>query len=47
MKIDREEIEKAPTGSEPGLLLKHYKCSYCNHREQREIEVARLADNVA
>jgi hypothetical protein len=47
MKIDREEIEKAPTTTEPGLLLKHYKCSYCNHREQREIEVARLADNVA
>jgi len=47
LKIDNEEIEKAPTATDVGLLLKHYKCSYCNHREQREIEVARLADNVA
>jgi hypothetical protein len=47
MKISSEEIEKSPTASEPGLLLKHFKCSYCNHREAREISLSKLADNVA
>lgn len=47
MKIDREEIEQAPTATEDGLLLKHYKCSYCNHREQREVVVARLSTNAS
>ena len=47
MSIAREEIEKAPTLAEPGILLKHYKCSYCGHREQHEITVARLSANVA
>ncbi len=47
MKIDREEIEQAPTVTEDGLLMKHYKCSYCNHREQREVVVARLATNAS
>jgi hypothetical protein len=47
MKINHEEIEKAPTANETGLLLKHYKCSYCGHREQREVVLAKLSDNVA
>jgi hypothetical protein len=46
MMIDREEIEKAPTANEPGLLLKHYKCNFCNHREAREVKLAKLSDNV-
>ncbi len=44
-KINHEEIEQAPTVSEDGLLMKHYKCTYCNHREQREVVIARLATN--
>jgi len=47
MKISSEEIEKSPTATEPGLLLKHFKCSYCNHREAREIILTRLEDNIA
>ncbi len=47
MKIAREEIEKEPTINAQGLLLKHYKCSYCGHREQQEIVVARLSENIA
>jgi hypothetical protein len=47
MKISHEEIEKRPTNNEQGLLLKHFKCSYCNHREAREIMLAKLSDNVA
>ena len=45
-KIDKEEIETKPTADEPGLLLKHYKCSYCNHREAREVKLAKLSSNV-
>src|SRR6267154_5591444 len=32
-KITKEEIEEKPTETQPGLLIKHYQCSYCNHRE--------------
>ncbi len=45
MKLANEEIEKAPTQTETGLLLKHYRCSYCKHREGKEVVIARLADN--
>ncbi len=45
MKINTEEIEKKPTTSEDGLLIKHYKCSYCKHREAREVVIARLSSN--
>jgi hypothetical protein len=45
MRIDTEEIEKEPTTSEDGLLIKHYKCSYCNHREAREVVIAKLSSN--
>ncbi len=45
LKIDVEEIEKQPTQQEDGLLLEHYKCSYCKHREVREVVIASLANN--
>jgi hypothetical protein len=45
MSINSEEIEKQPTQQEDGLLLKHYKCSYCNHREAREVVIASLGNN--
>jgi Zn ribbon nucleic-acid-binding protein len=47
LKIDQEEIEQAPTANEQGVLLTHYECSYCGHREQREITVAKLSANIA
>ena len=47
MLIAQEEIEQAPTISEQGVLLTHYKCSYCGHREEREVTVAKLSTNVA
>jgi len=47
MKIKQEEIQQPPTLDEQGLLLKHYECSYCGHREQREIVVSKLSANVA
>lgn len=45
-RIDREELEKAPTETETGLFIKHYKCSYCSHREGREQVLAKLSSNV-
>ena len=47
MKLEEEEIEQAPTFDQQGLLLKHYECTYCNHREQQEVVIAKLSANVA
>lgn len=47
MKLEDEEIERAPTSNDQGLLLKHYKCTYCGHREQHEIVVTKLSANIA
>jgi DNA-directed RNA polymerase subunit RPC12/RpoP len=46
-KITSEEIAKAPESDESGVLVKHYKCSYCNHREAKEVVVAALSENIA
>lgn len=46
-KITREEVEVAPTEYEAGKLLRHYKCSYCNHREMKEVGLSKLSDNVS
>src|SRR5690606_23414930 len=35
-----EEIVQQPTDDEPGMLAKHYRCSYCHHREIRESVIA-------
>ena len=45
-RLRNEEIEQQPTDDDPGLLVKHYRCSYCNHREMRESVIARLSENV-
>jgi len=46
MKIDTEELVNKPNSSEPGLLIEHYRCSYCNHREAKQVIVAALSTNV-
>jgi hypothetical protein len=46
LKLDKEEIEVKPTLDEGGLLLKHYKCTYCKHREAREVKLAKLSTNI-
>lgn len=46
MKIDTEEVVKIPSLQEPGILLEHYRCSYCKHREAREVPIAALSSNV-
>lgn len=46
LRIEREEILKYPTMEETGLFVKHYRCSYCSHREAREQALAKLSTNV-
>jgi hypothetical protein len=45
MKIYSEEIATKPTATENGVLIKHFKCSYCKHREIREAVLAKLSEN--
>jgi DNA-directed RNA polymerase subunit RPC12/RpoP len=47
MKIDREELAEEPGPNTTGILVKHYKCTYCSHREAREVVVAALSENFA
>ena len=47
MKLEDEEVEQMPTVNEQGLLLKHYRCTYCGHREQHQIVVTKLSANIA
>ena len=44
--LRKEEIAEQPSDDSPGLLVKHYRCQYCNHREARESVIARLSENV-
>jgi hypothetical protein len=45
-RLRNEEIEQQPTDDDAGLLVKHYRCSYCKHREVRESVIAKLSENV-
>ncbi|MBS1490982.1 MAG: hypothetical protein JSS93_10675 [Bacteroidetes bacterium] len=42
-KITKEELIDKPTEISGGLLLKHYRCDYCSHREARETKLAPLS----
>jgi len=46
MKIETEEVVKSPTLQGEGILLEHYRCSYCKHREARQVPIAALSSNV-
>lgn len=46
MKIHHEEITTVPTQTEAGMLTKHYRCTFCTHRERKDVHLAKLADNV-
>lgn len=46
MKIHHEEVTAEPTLTEAGELTKHYRCTFCSHRERKEVHLAKLADNV-
>lgn len=38
----REEVTHQPTPWQTGLLVRHYKCTNCSHREREAIELSRL-----
>lgn len=44
--IASEEVGKEPTMSEPGFFIEHLQCSYCGHKEKREIMVSNLSTNI-
>ncbi|MBS1487171.1 MAG: hypothetical protein JST43_06235 [Bacteroidetes bacterium] len=46
-KITSEVLAEKPTETAGGILIKHYRCDYCNHREARETKLAALSKNVA
>ena len=46
LKVNNEEVKLRPSATENGLLLKHYKCTYCNHLESVELPLAKLSSNV-
>lgn len=47
LKIVKEEIGTVPTDNTPGVLIKHFKCTYCKHRERMETTIAPLKDSVS
>lgn len=46
LKVDREEVLISPSTTEPGQLMKHYKCTYCGHKERKSFNIAQLEPNV-
>jgi len=44
--VGREEVSKQPTSDQPGTVLRHLDCKYCEHKEVREVVVAPLSENV-
>ena len=47
LKLINEEVTAKPTMDLHGELTKHYKCTFCNHRERRVVHLAKLSENVA
>lgn len=47
MMVASEEITKQPNFQEPGILVKHYRCTYCHHREARQVAIAPTSTNLA
>ena len=45
LKVDREEVTAAPTNWMDGELVKHYKCSFCNHRERKTVVISKTISN--
>ncbi|HET7178836.1 MAG TPA: hypothetical protein VFI14_03890 [Chryseosolibacter sp.] len=46
-RLRNEEIAVQPTEMSSGVLVKHYRCTYCSHREARESVIAPLSENVS
>jgi hypothetical protein len=46
-KVVKEEILKAPTGTEEGELMKHYQCGYCGYKAKKAVTLKMKIDGVA
>jgi len=46
MKIHHEEVTAVATQTESGRLSKHYRCTFCSHRERKEVPLAKLSANI-
>ena len=46
LRISREEVTLQPTLDQGGELVKHYKCTFCSHKERRQINLSKLSKNV-
>jgi len=42
LRVTGEEVSVSPTTTEKGVLTRHYKCTFCKHRERRDISLAPL-----
>lgn len=42
----QEKVEEEPTASQSGTLMKYYRCSHCDHMQQRTSTIAALSSNM-
>ncbi|WP_258104011.1 hypothetical protein [Marinoscillum sp. MHG1-6] len=47
LKEDKEEVIKEPSAKEQGLLMKHFRCSYCGHQESKQVKVPSWEEEMA
>jgi DNA-directed RNA polymerase subunit RPC12/RpoP len=49
LRLIREEVVRQPTATENGIMVKHYRCSYCKHLAKKTVELkpAVPAENLA
>ena len=47
MLVDSEEILKQPNIQESGILIEHHRCTYCKHREAKQVTIAPTSTNLA
>ncbi len=38
----KKGVTKEPTDSEPGIMIKYYQCSHCDHLQRREVSIPAL-----
>jgi hypothetical protein len=39
LRLIREEVVRQPTATENGIMVKHYRCSYCKHLAKKTVEL--------
>lgn len=45
--LENEEIVKPATREEEGVLIKHYKCTYCQSVRHTKVPIAKLIDSIS